>query len=156
MPHSKVIVAPDVTNEPSDKKQLRSMVKQAKKYMGRGRRIDKFSSGSGYFIEHNVTWIEGQCIEALRGDGPVEAQPGRYRHIRAVDLRMDRAPTKRWSGGSERRKDHETYAERERITEPVYGQIERGLCFTHFLPNGINKMRSDWRMVCLAHNLRKP
>ncbi len=75
MPHSKVIVAADVTNEPSDKKQLGSMVKQAKKYMGRGRRIDKFSSGSGYCSEHNVTWIEGQRIDSLRGDGPIETQP---------------------------------------------------------------------------------
>ena len=57
--------------------------------------------------------------------------------------------------GGKPRKGRETYAERKWITEPVFGQIKRGLGFTQFLLNGIDKMRSEWRMVCMAHNLRK-
>ncbi len=53
------------------------------------------------------------------------------------------------------KKGRETYAERKWITEPVFGQIKRGMGFRQFLLNGIGKMRSEWRMVCMAHNLRK-
>ena len=53
------------------------------------------------------------------------------------------------------KKGRETYAQRKWITEPVFGQIKRGMGFTQFLLNGIDKIRSEWRMVCMAHNLRK-
>lgn len=53
------------------------------------------------------------------------------------------------------KKGRKTYAQRKWITEPVFGQIKRGLGFTHFLLNGSRKMRSEWRLVCTAHNLRK-
>jgi len=53
------------------------------------------------------------------------------------------------------KKGRATYAERKWITEPVFGQIKRGLGFRQFLLNGIDKIRSEWRMVCMAHNLRK-
>lgn len=46
------------------------------------------------------------------------------------------------------KKGREIYAERKWITEPVFGQIKRGLGFTQFLLNGIDKMRSEW--ICIG------
>ena len=52
-------------------------------------------------------------------------------------------------------KGRATYAQRKWIVEPVFGFIKRGLGFTQFLLNGIEKMRGEWRLVCMACNLRK-
>jgi transposase len=151
---NQVIVAADVTNEPNDKKQLKPMVKQTKKNIGRGRRIDKFSADSGYFSEDNVTWLEGQRI-----DGYIAT--GRLKHNEQVPPHPRGRPPEglsvkeRMARKLRTKKGRETYAQRKWISEPVFGQIKRGMGFTQFLLNGIDKMRSEWRMVCMAHNLRK-
>ena len=149
-----VIVAADVTNEPNDKKQLKPMVKQTKKNIGRGRRIDKLSADSGYFSEDNVRWIEKQRI-----DGYIAT--GRLKHNeQVVSCPRGRPPDgltvkERMARKLRTKKGRETYAQRKWIAEPVFGQIKRGLGFRQFLLNGIDKIRSEWRMVCMAHNLRK-
>jgi len=151
---NQIIVAADVTSEPNDKKQLKPMVKQTKKNVGRGQRIDKFSADNGYFSEDNVTWIEGQRI-----DGYIAT--GRLKHNEKVPPHPRGRPPngltvkERMARKLRTKKGRETYAQRKWITEPVFGQIKRGLGFTQFLLNGIDKMRSEWRMVCMAHNMRK-
>jgi transposase len=149
-----VIVAADVTNEANDKRQLKPMVKQAKQNVGRGRRIATFSADSGYFSEDNVAWIEHQGIDGyiatgrLKHHAQVPSHP-RGRSPNGLTVKECMARKLRTKRG------HETYAERKWIVEPVFGQIKRGLGFRQFLLNGLDKIRSEWRIVCMAHNLRK-
>ena len=151
---NQIVVAADVTNEANDKKQLKPMVRQTKKNIGRGQRIKKFSADSGYFSEDNVTWIEGQRIDSyiatgrLKHNEKVPPHP-RGRPPNGLTVKEHMARKLRMKKG------RETYAQRKWITEPVFGQIKRGMGFAQFLLNGINKMRSEWRMVCMAHNLKK-
>lgn len=149
-----VIVAPDVTNEANDKKQLQPMMKQAKKNVGRGRRIRTCSADSGYFSEENVSWSEREKLDA-------HIATGRLKHKeRGSSCPRGRPPKdltikERMARKLRTKKGRETYSERKWITEPVFGQIKRGLGFRQFLLNGMAKMRSEWRLVCMAHNLRK-
>jgi transposase len=151
---NQIILAADITNEPNDKKQLKPMVQQTKKNLGRGRRIDTFSADNGYFSEDNVTWLESQHI-----DGYIAT--GRLKHNEQVPPHPRGRPPKglsvkeRMARKLRTKKGRAIYAERKWITEPVFGQIKRGLGFTQFLLNGIDKMRSEWRIVCMAHNMRK-
>lgn len=149
-----VVVAADVTNEPNDKKQLKPMVKQTKKNIGRGQRINTFSADAGYFSEDNVTWVEGEHIDGYIATGRLkhnEKVPPHPRGRPPNDLTVK----ERMARKLRTKKGREIYAERKWITEPVFGQIKRGLGFTQFLLNGIDKMRSEWRMVCMAHNMKK-
>jgi transposase len=47
------------------------------------------------------------------------------------------------------------YARRKAIVEPVYGQIKEARGFRRFLLRGLKKIRGEWRLVCLTHNLLK-
>jgi hypothetical protein len=47
------------------------------------------------------------------------------------------------------------YALRKQIVEPVFGQIKRGRGFVQFLLRGLAKMRGEWSLICLTHNLLK-
>jgi transposase len=47
------------------------------------------------------------------------------------------------------------YARRKAIVEPVFGQIKEVRGFRRFLLRGLNKIRGEWRLVCLTHNLLK-
>jgi transposase len=47
------------------------------------------------------------------------------------------------------------YARRQVIVEPVFGQIKGVRGFRRFLLRGLAKVRGEWRLVCLTHNLLK-
>ena len=47
------------------------------------------------------------------------------------------------------------YARRKVIVEPVFGQIKEVRGFRRFLRRGLEKIRGEWRLVCLTHNLLK-
>ena len=49
----------------------------------------------------------------------------------------------------------EHYAKRKRIVEPVFGQIKHVRNFRRFLLRGLKKVRGEWNLVCLTHNLLK-
>jgi len=149
-----VIVAADVTNEPNDKKQLKPMARQAKKNVGRGQHIDTLSSDNGYFSEENVQWAEQQGLNPHIATGRIK------HHDRVPECPRGRPPKgltvkERMARKLRTLKGRATYAQRKWIVEPVFGFIKRGLGFTQFLLNGIEKMRGEWRLVCMACNLRK-
>ena len=47
------------------------------------------------------------------------------------------------------------YARRKVIVEPVCGQIKEARGFRRFLLRGLAKIRGEWCLVCLTHNLLK-
>jgi transposase len=149
-----IIVASDVTNQANDKRQFQPMAEQAATNVGPDASIKKMSSDNGYFSEENIGWAEKNELD-------VYIATGRIKHNENVpDSPRGRPPknltTKEKMARKLRtKKGRETYAQRKWIVEPMFGFIKRGLGFTQFLLNGIQKMRGEWRLVCLASNLRK-
>jgi hypothetical protein len=47
------------------------------------------------------------------------------------------------------------YAARKGIVEPVFGQIKQVRGFRQFLLRGLEKVRGEWALVCLTHNILK-
>ena len=47
------------------------------------------------------------------------------------------------------------YARRKVIVEPVFGQIKEARGFRRFLLRGLDKIRGEWCLVCVTHNLLK-
>src|SRR4029434_6872398 len=47
------------------------------------------------------------------------------------------------------------YARRKVIVEPVFGQIKEARGFRRFLLRGLAKIRGEWCLVCVTHNLLK-
>ena len=47
------------------------------------------------------------------------------------------------------------YRLRKQIVEPVFGQIKAARGFRQFLLRGFDQVRSEWALICTAHNLTK-
>jgi hypothetical protein len=47
------------------------------------------------------------------------------------------------------------YATRKFIVEPVFGQIKQARGFRQFLLRGIEKVRGEWALICMTHNILK-
>lgn len=49
----------------------------------------------------------------------------------------------------------ELYRMRKAIVEPVFGQIKAWPGFRRFLLRGLQKVRAEWKLIGLTHNLLK-
>ena len=153
-----IIVAADVTDQANDKRQVQPMVTQAQENLaaaGVEEKIGALDADAGYYSEENVSHLESKKIdphiatERLKhhekapcdpGDGPVpEGLTPKERMARKLRTKHGR----------------ETYAQRKGMIEPIFGQIKQVRGFRQFLLRGLEKMRGEWLLICLTHNLLK-
>jgi len=48
-----------------------------------------------------------------------------------------------------------TYSKRKESVEPVFGQIKEARGVRAFLLRGLEKVRGEWNLICLTHNILK-
>ena len=149
-----VIVACDVTSQSNDKQQFEPMLEQAQENVGQDKKVKLASADSGYYSESNVKFAEDEKIDAYiatkrtkHSDLAPKAPRGRPPKDLTVQEKMARK--------LRTKKGRETYSKRKSIVEPVFGQIKRARGFVQFSLRGIEKMRGEWAIVCLTHNLLK-
>ena len=149
-----VIVACDVTNESNDKQQFEPMLEQTQENIGEDKKIKAASADSGYYSESNVKFAESKNIDAYiatKRDKHSDAEPKFPRGRTPKDLTAQEEMARKLRT----KKGRETYSKRKSIVEPVFGQIKRARGFVQFSLRGLEKMRGEWAIVCLTHNLLK-
>jgi len=147
-------VSLDVTNAANDKQQAEPLMSQAQENIGKDETIDKASMDSGYFSEANVAWLEENGIDGYVATGRIkhgERVPTAPRGRPPDDLTVKEKMALKLRP----KKGRETYSKRKSIVKPVFGQIKRVRGFVQFSLRGLEKMRGEWALVCLTHNLLK-
>jgi len=147
-----VIVAAEVTDQPSDKGQAMPMTQQVKENTGELPR--QMSADAGYF--------SSVAVKDLTADGvDVYIPPDKMRHA----IKMPAAPRGRIPNGLSivdrmRRKlrtkrGRKRYGLRKELSEPVFGLIKQARGFRQFLLRGKEKVRGEWHLICTGHNVLK-
>jgi transposase len=151
-----IIVAADVTDETNDKQQVRPMIEQTQQNVaavGVTEKIKEMVADSGFYSEANVEYLKEEEIdpyiatERLKHHEQIAAPRGRCPKGLTAKQRMARK--------LRTKKGRERYARRKAMVEPVFGQVKHGRGFRQFLLRGRKKMRAEWRLVSLTHNLLK-
>lgn len=154
-----IIVAADVTNQANDVRQVEPMVEQTVANIngaGVDQKINTFTADAGYFSEDNVAYLESHD----RINEPLVAT-GRLKHNESVPPAPKGRPPKNQTAKQKMARKLRTktgkqeYAKRKAIIEPVFGQIKHCRGFRQFSMRTLEKMRAEWRLVCLTHNLLK-
>jgi hypothetical protein len=109
---------------------------------------------AGYGSEENIKYINRKGMDSYIAAGrqkhgePIElCKPGPLpKSATLVDKMRRKLQTK--SGRA-------IYAARKAIVELVFGQIKQCRGFRQFLLRGISKVRAEWALVCLTHNILK-
>jgi len=147
-----VIVAADVTHEPTDKKQGKPMMQQVRGNTGRMPR--QMSADAGYYSEEVVQYLTTEGID-------VYIAPGKTKHSSAM-APCPRGRIPKGLSAADRmqrklmtKKGRRCYGLRKELPEPVFGQTKQGRGFRQFLLRGIDKTREEWRLICEGHNLLK-
>lgn len=152
-----IILAADVTNQANDKRQVKPMVSQAQenlKSAGVEETIGALDADAGYYSEENVLHLESEMIDP-------HLATERLKHHEKVSCAPDGpilenlTPKERMARKLRTKQGRETYAKRKGMVEPIFGQIKQARGFRQFLLRGLEKMRGEWSLICLTHNLRK-
>ena len=154
-----IIIAADVTDQANDVRQTIPMVDQTIANLdaaGVEEKIKALTADAGYFSDDNMEAVDANA----RIDNAYIAT-GRQKHNDKVPDSpkgrppKDLTPKQKMARRNRTKKGREEYARRKVIIEPVFGQIKAGLGFRNFLLRGLEKMKGEWTLVCLTHNLLK-
>jgi transposase len=147
---AQVIVAAEVTQETTDNHQLLPMLGQVKQNMGR--KPEAASADAGYWSEVNAT------AESVAGID-LHIATGRDKHGE-INTAGEPPPDQATAKETMRQKlsteaGRSIYKMRKAIVEPVFGQIKEARGFRRFSLRGLDNVRREWKLVCLASNLLK-
>jgi transposase len=149
---NQVIVAPELTNLPSDRGQAEPMMEAVK--ANTGQLPQEMSADAGYFSSDAVSNLTAMGIE-------VYMPPDKTRHASVLPsaprgrIPKDLSIPDRMRRKLMTRRGRKRYALRMETVEPVFGQIKQVRGFRQFLLRGLSKVRSEWRIICTGHNLLK-
>ncbi len=149
---SQLIVAQAVTQEANDKKQVTPMVEAIEAQAGQA--PAQLLADSGYCSEENLRSLESKPIDVYiatakqeHGKTPEPCKRG--------PLPQDATRVEKMTRKLQTKAGAEVYAARKGIVEPVFGQIKQARGFRQFLLRGVEKVRAEWALVCLTHNILK-
>jgi transposase len=151
---AQVIVAVEVTQETTDNHQLAPMLEQVEQNVGA--KPQAVSADSGYWDPKQVEKMQVQGID-------LHVATGKQKHGQSSESTEDTSPPLA-AGASllEQMKQklkteagRNLYRMRKAIVEPVFGQIKEWRKFRRFSFRGLQKVRAEWKLICLTHNLLK-
>jgi transposase len=143
-----IVVAHGVTNHPVDTNQLVAMLERVAENCGQHAGI--VTADTAYLSEANVTYCAKNGIDAYLALRRTEAE-------KLTQVPASEPLVARWDMlqkvSSPRGK--RIYALRKVMVEPVFGQIKAAMGFRRFSLRSLEKVASEWAIVCLCHNLLK-
>jgi transposase len=154
-PEMGLIVGQLVTQAANDKEQLQPMVEAIEQQCGQ--RPQAILADSGYCSEENLKYLESteqpeRKIEGFIGtdrQAHGESRPPCKRGpLPKGATRVDRMRRK-----LQTKVGKAVYAARKCVVEPVFGQIKQARGFRQFVLRGIRKVKGEWALVCLTHNI---
>ena len=156
-----IILACDVTDATNDKEQAEPLAQATLATLAQaGIEYPKNESGAaqaipatldnGYYSEAAV-----QALETL-GFDPYMSTGRQPHHTPEAEASDPPATAKERMAAKVRTPEGRAlYARRKVIAEPVFGQIKEARGFRRFLLRGLKKIRGEWCLVCLTHNVLK-
>lgn len=141
-----IIVAAELGNNAADCGQLLPMLQAVKDNLGA---LPKQGlADAGYRSEENFAKASHRQIELVvalgrEGKQQVQVDAQAYPHTAAMAMKF------------QTEEGRAAYRRRKWIAEPPNGWIKHVLGFRQFSLRGIEKVRAEWKLVCLALNLRR-
>jgi len=154
-PELLLIVGQSVTEATNDKKQLKPMVELIEQQSGQ--RPEGILADNGYCSEENLKHLESADQPERKIEGFIAT--GKQKHgehrlpAKRGPLPKDATRVDRMKRKLQTKVGKAVYAARKCVVEPVFGQIKQARGFRQFLLRGKKKVKGEWALVCLTHNI---
>ena len=151
-PVFQLIVGQTVTPAENDKQQLVPMIEKIEEQSGQ--KPHEVLADTGYCSEENLRYLGKRKIS-----GWVATEKWKHGERRPPcprgPLPSEADEVDRMKRKLQTQVGTRVYATRKSVVEPVFGQIKQGRGFRQFLLRGLEKVRGEWALICLTHNLLK-
>lgn len=155
-----IIIAPGITQEVNDVKQLHPMLEEARDNLsaiGVEEEIEKLLADAGYSSEANLAVADPDGPELFI---PIISNSKRSKELKAQGPPRGRIPkdfslTQRMERKLRTKKGKKIYSQRGWMSEGVYGQIKENRKTDSFSQRGLDNCTSEWSFICTCHNLLK-
>jgi hypothetical protein len=150
------VLVPEVVQAPNDKRQVEPMLEKVQALPADLGQPERLLADTGFFSEANVQACEAVGIEpsiALARDARHPHWSERFAEPPAPV--PEATPVARMTNRLKSRAGRAVYALRKQTVEPVFGIIKSAMGFRQFLTRGLDNVRNEWRLVCLAWNLKR-
>ena len=154
-PEMLLIVGQSVTEAANDKQQLEPMVEAIEQQSGQ--RPKEILADSGYCSEENLAYLDSADQPERKIDGFIAT--GKQKHgehrlpCKPGPLPKGATKVDRMKRKLQTKMGKAVYAARKCVVEPVFGQIKQARGFRQFLLRGKEKVKGEWALVCLTHNI---
>jgi len=151
-PTLQLIVGQRVTQAANDKQQMVPLIEVVQEQSGQ--KPEEVLADSGYCSEENLKYLAKRRME---GFVATEKQKHGERNepCKRGPLPKGASRVERMKRKLQTKVGAAVYASRKYIVEPVFGQIKQARGFRQFLLRGLEKVRGEWALVCMTHNLLK-
>jgi hypothetical protein len=141
-----IIVAAELTNNASDAGELPTMLQAVKDNLGA--LPDQALADTGYKSEAVFEALAGKGCDLVvaigrEGKRPLRFDAERLPHTAAMAAKLQTDDGKA------------AYRRRKWIAEPPNGWIKNVLGFRQFSLRGLHRVKAEWKLVCMALNLRR-
>jgi transposase len=156
-----IILACDVTDAPNDKQQAAPVAQATQATLAQAS-IEPPRDEAGVALAIPATLDNGYyseaavaALEALGFDPYIATKRQRHHGPQAEAAETPVTAKERMAAKVRTPTGKALYTRRKVIVEPVFGQIKEARGFRRFLLRGLERIRGEWRLICLTHNLLK-
>lgn len=153
---SMLVMAPHVTQAGNDKEQVEPMVARIQALPEGLNQPQRLLADTGLFSEKNVELCQQGDIEPLIAAGRDAHHPHWLdRFEEPAPLTGPASHVEQMRHALKTKAGRAAYALRKQTVEPVFGIIKSVMGFRQFLLRGLDNVRHEWTLVCLAWNLKR-
>ena len=151
-PLFQLIVGQTVTQAANDKQQMVPLIEAIEEQSGQ--RPEEVLADSGYCSEENLKYL---AKRRMAGFVATEKQKHGEQNepCKRGPLPKDASRLEQMERKLKTKVGAAVYARRKCVVEPVFGQIKQARGFRQFLLRGLRKVRGEWALICMTHNVLK-
>lgn len=151
-----LVVGAYVTQAPNDKEQVAPMLAVLEAQSAVLGKAHCLVADTGFCSEKNILACEAAQVAPLIAVAREAHHPGwRERHSEPAPLPDHASPTQSMAHRLKTQAGRALYALRKQTVEPVFGIIKSVMGFRQFSLRGLKKVSGEWRLVCLAWNVKR-
>jgi transposase len=151
-PLFQLIVGQRVTQAANDKQQMVPLVETIEEQAGQT--PEGVLADSGYCSDENLKYLKKRKIEGFVATGK-QKHNERREPCKPGPLPKGASRVERMERKLQTQAGAAVYSTRKFIVEPVFGQIKQARGFRQFLLRGLEKVRGEWALMCMTHNILK-
>lgn len=151
-----LVVGQHLSQKPNDKQELKPALESLTALPENLGTVDGLLADAGYFSEANVDGcLEEKILPFISISRDAHNQSLKERFAEPEPLSEDADSVTQMKHRLKTQVGRAIYAKRKCTVEPVFGIIKAVMGFRQFLLRGVESVRGEWNLVCMAWNLKR-